>query len=140
EYDKGRCGRKFELGRAIGGDGLRFVGRVHQEYKIASTAYRVECYRKVDRARRRLLQIGELGILRETDHPANHVLGQYSASAWIGRCSRRASQVLAYRTLVREQVARRRLIQDANAAVAFRVVKLAALEDRGLHRAEVTGT
>src|SRR5690348_10941605 len=60
EDDKGRRGRKLGLCRAIGGDGLRFGGRVHQECKIASTTYRLECYRKVDRARRRLLQIGEL--------------------------------------------------------------------------------
>src|SRR5215472_8297309 len=107
---------------------------------IAGAGYRLECYRKVNRARRRLLQIGELGILRETDHPANHVLGQDSASAWIDSCSRRASHVLAYRGLVREQVYRRRLIQDADAAVAFIVGELTAIEDRGFHGAEVTGT
>src|SRR5215472_17073165 len=107
---------------------------------IAGTGYRLECYRKVDRARRRLLQIGELGVLRETDHTANHALGRYSASGWIHRCSRGASHVLAYRPLVREQVRRRRLIQDADTAVAFIVVKLTGFKDRGLHGAEVTGT
>ena len=55
-------------------------------------------------------------------------------------CSRGASHVLAYRPLVREQVHRRRLIQDADAAVAFMAGELTAIEDRGLHGAKVAGT
>src|SRR5262249_6965033 len=99
------CGRRQLLPcGAIGGDGLRFGWRVHQEYKIAGCGYRVECYRKIDCARRWHLQLGELGILSETHHAADYAgERRYTASGWIG-CSGGASHILPNGTLVREQV------------------------------------